>query len=63
MGMGGDMGARMMPPVSPTPQSPAPGQDLEMLEAQSQMLAQQLGEIQRRIEEAQKKQQQASDIS
>ena len=57
MGMGGDMGAGMMPPVSPTPQSPAPGQELEMLEAQSQMLAQQLGEIQRRIEELGKKRQ------
>ena len=55
MGMGGGMGAGMMPPVSPTPQSPAPGQELEALRAQSQALAQQLAEIQRHIEELEKK--------
>ena len=55
MGMGGGMGAGMMPPVNPTPQSPAPGQDLETLKAQSQALAQQLAEIQRLIEELERK--------
>jgi len=54
-GMGGGMGAGMMPPVSPTPQSPAPGQELEALRAQSQALAQQLAEIQRHIEELEEK--------
>ena len=55
MGMGGGMGARMMPPVSPTPQSPAPGQELEALRAQSQALAQRLSEIEHHIEELEKK--------
>ena len=49
------MGAGMMPPVSPTPQPSSPGQELEVLKAQSQMLAQQLSELQRRIEELEKK--------
>ncbi len=49
-GMGGGMG--MMPPTSPPPSQPAvPGQELDSLKAQSQMLRQQLEEIQRRIEE------------
>jgi len=55
MGMSGGMGAGMMSPASPTPQSPTPEQDIEMLRAQSQMLAQQLSEIQRSIEELEKK--------
>ena len=45
------MGAGIVPSVSPTPQPPSPEQELEALKAQSQMLAQQLSEIQRRIEE------------
>jgi len=55
MGMGGGMGAGMMPPVGPTPQPPSPEQGIEALKAQSQMLAQQLSEIQHRIEELDKK--------
>ena len=54
-GMGRGMGAGIMSPVSPAPQSPAPGQELEALRAQSQALAQQLAEMQRRIEELEKK--------
>jgi len=54
MGMGFD-GAGMMPPVSPVSQPLNPEQELEALKAQSQMLAQQLTEIQRRIEELGKK--------
>jgi len=57
MGMGGGMGAGMMPPFTPTPQSPSPEQELDVLKTQSQMLAQQLSAIQRRIEELEKKQQ------
>jgi len=55
MGMGGGMGAGMMPPVSPAPQPVSPEQELEALKAQSQALAQQLAEIQRHIEELEKK--------
>jgi len=55
MGMGGGMGAGMMPPVSPAPQPPSPEQELEALKDQSQMLAQQLSELQRHIEELEKK--------
>jgi len=44
-----------MPPVSPVPEPSNPEQGLEALKAQSQMLAQQLTEIQRRIEEMEKK--------
>jgi len=55
MGMGGGMGAGMMPPFTPTPQSPGPEQELDALKTQSQMLAQQLSAIQRRIEELEKK--------
>jgi len=50
MGMGGGMGAGVMPPAGPE-------QELEVLKTQSQMLAQQLSEIQRRIEEMEKKRQ------
>jgi prefoldin subunit 5 len=45
----------MVPPASPTPQPTSPEQELEALKNQSQMLAQQLAEIQRRIEEMEKK--------
>jgi len=55
MGRGMGMGAGMMPPVNPAPQPPSPEQELEVLKAQSEMLAQQLSEIQRRIEELGKK--------
>ena len=55
IGRGVGMGAGMMPPVSPPPQPLSPEQDLEALKAQSQMLAQQLSELQRRIEELEKK--------
>ena len=50
-GMGRGMGIRMTPPVSPALQPQSPQQELEALKAQSQALAQQLTEIQRRIEE------------
>lgn len=55
MGMGRGMGAWMMPPVSPTAQPLSPEQELDALKTQSQMLAQQLSEIQRRIKELEKK--------
>jgi len=55
MGMGGGMGAGIMPGVGPTSQPASPEQEIEALKAQSQMLAQQLSEIQRRIEELGKK--------
>ena len=48
---GGGMGAGMVPPISPAPQPVSPQQELEALKSQSQALAQQLAEIQRRIEE------------
>jgi len=49
-GMGRGMGAGIMPVAGPAPQPVNPEQELETLKAQSQMLAQQLSEIQRRIE-------------
>jgi len=51
---GGGMGAGVMPPVSPAPQSSAPREELETLRGQSQSLAQQLAEMQRHIEELDK---------
>ncbi|GAG44635.1 unnamed protein product, partial [marine sediment metagenome] len=45
----------MMPTASPPPQPISPEQELEALKDQSQMLAQQLTEMQRRIEELEKK--------
>ena len=54
-GMGGGMGAEMMPPATPISQPPSPGQELEALRAQAQVMAQQLAEIQRSIEELEKK--------
>jgi len=53
MGRGMGMGAGIVPPVNPVPQSPE--QEVEMLKTQSQALAQQLGDIQRRIEGLEKK--------
>jgi predicted Fe-Mo cluster-binding NifX family protein len=50
-GMGMGMGGQMMPPTQPL----NPEQEVEALKSQSQMLAQQLAEIQRRIEELEKK--------
>jgi predicted Fe-Mo cluster-binding NifX family protein len=55
MGRGMGIGARMMPSSSPISQPPSPEQELEALKAQSQALAQQLSEIQRHIEELEKK--------
>jgi hypothetical protein len=52
--MGGG-GAGMVPPVSPTLQQVGPEQELEELKNKSEMLAQQLSEIQLRIEELAKK--------
>ena len=56
-GMGGGMGMGfgMTPPVSPTPEPATPEEELDALKAQSQALAQQLTEIQRRIEELEKR--------
>ena len=56
MGRGRGMGAGMMPPT-PTPQPLSPEQELETLKAQSQALAQQLADIQRHIDELERKQQ------
>jgi len=50
MGRGMGMGFGMPPPVSSAPQPESPQHELEALKAQSQALAQQLSEIQRRIE-------------
>jgi len=55
MGRGRGMGPGMMPPFSLTLQSQSPEQELEALKTQSQMLAQQLSEMQHRIEELEKK--------
>ena len=54
-GMGPGRGAGMTPPPAAPPQPPSSGQELEALKAQSQILAQQLSDIQRRIEELEKK--------
>jgi len=54
-GMGRGMGAGITPPVSPAPQPATPEQELEALRAQSQAMAQQLAEMQRHIEELEKK--------
>ena len=53
-GRGMGMGGGMTPPLG-LPQSPSPGQELEALKAQDQMLGQQLNEIVRRIEDLEKK--------
>ncbi len=52
-GMGQGMGFGMNPPMASAPSSPA--QEIEGLKAQSQDLARQLNEIQRRIEELENK--------
>ena len=55
IGRGMGMSAGMMPPVGPTHQDLGPEQELDSLKTQSQMLAQQLSEIRRRIEGLEKK--------
>jgi len=54
-GMGGGMGRGMTPPTGPVPQPESPEQELQTLKAQSQALAQQLTEIQRRIDDLDKR--------
>jgi predicted Fe-Mo cluster-binding NifX family protein len=54
-GMGGGMGAGIIPPTSPPLQPQNPEQELEMLKTQSETLAQQLSDIQQRIEDLQNK--------
>lgn len=54
-GMGRGMGAGMMTSPPPTPQSPGPGQELEALAKQIQMLGQQLNEVLRRLEKLEEK--------
>jgi len=54
-GMGRGMGAGTTPGFAPTPQPASPEQEIEALKAQAQMLAQQLTDIQRHIDELGKK--------
>jgi predicted Fe-Mo cluster-binding NifX family protein len=54
-GMGGGMGRGMTPATGPEPQPQSQEQELDTLKAQSQALAEQLAEIQRRIDELDKK--------
>ena len=54
-GMGRGMGFGMAPPLDPIPQSQALEQEFDTLKEQSQVIAQQLNEIQRRIDELEKK--------
>jgi predicted Fe-Mo cluster-binding NifX family protein len=54
-GMGRGMGFGMNPPTSAAPQLQSPEQELQALKAQSQAMAQQLTDLQRRIEELEKK--------
>ena len=51
-GMGPGMARGMMPQASPSPMNP--GQELEILKSETQILGQQLTEIQRRLEELEK---------
>jgi predicted Fe-Mo cluster-binding NifX family protein len=55
MGRGTGMGFGMTPPVNLAPQQQSPVQELGVLKAQSQALAEQLAEIQHRIKELEKK--------
>ena len=55
MGRGMGMGFGMNPPVDPVSQPQDPELELDALRAQSEALAQQLSEIQRRIEELKKR--------
>jgi hypothetical protein len=52
-GMGGGMGPGVMPQAPP--QAMGPEQEIQMLKSQAQMMAQQLNEIQRRLEELEKR--------
>jgi len=52
MGMGRGMGQGVIPPAAP--QAMSPEEEIEALKSQTQMMAQQLGEIQRRIKELEK---------
>ena len=56
MGMGMGRGMEMAPEMMPqaAPQAMSPEQEIEMLKAQAQTMAQQLNEIQRRIEDLEK---------
>ena len=54
-GMGVGMGFGMTQFTSPLPQPGSLGQELEVLKAQSQAMAQQLNDIQQRIDELDKK--------
>ena len=54
-GRGMGMGAGMTPMAAPPPQPASPEQELEALKAQTQMLMQQLDEIQRQIKELESK--------
>lgn len=49
--MGYGRGVGMIPMAGPASQPASPEQELEVLKAQSQMLAQQLADLQRHIEE------------
>jgi chaperonin cofactor prefoldin len=49
------MSFRITQPTGPAPQPQNPEQELSALKAQSQALAQQLNDIQRRIDELEKK--------
>jgi predicted Fe-Mo cluster-binding NifX family protein len=55
MGRGMGMGFGMTPPTGPAPQVQSPEQELDALKDQSQILAEQLAEIQHRIDELDKK--------
>ena len=52
--MGRGKGVGMIPIAGPAAQQASPEQELEALKAQSQMLAQQLADLQRHIEELEK---------
>jgi predicted Fe-Mo cluster-binding NifX family protein len=55
MGMGRGMGFGMPSPTGPSPQQQSPEEELQALKNQSQTIAQQLADIQRRIKELEKK--------
>jgi len=55
IGRGMGMGPGMMPMAEPAPQPVEPEQEIEILKNQAQALGQQLSEIQRRLEELEKR--------
>jgi predicted Fe-Mo cluster-binding NifX family protein len=55
MGQGMGMGTGVMPPGGSAPQPQGPEQELEILKAQAQVLAEQLADIQQRIKGLEKK--------